>query len=236
MAWRGWEKTDQQRSGRGGGSHWCGLYEPLRTARRLRLPSDLITVISLPLPLPIPSSPLLLLTGLCTRRISFFLFTSNFHCVLLQQQQLLLLLLLHTTSVTRSTTGRQTRRVNSTLRMRRRPLDPVLATLLSTMTGWCGTCSEHTRRTCHSRIAVTDSSLLDLCQFGTRNVFWSSSLFVELLVADQSLTAMVNSSSLHFIYPAVQNTNAMRTICNLQQSGRVQQGTKCTATAPCKEK
>jgi len=39
-------------------------------------------------------------------------------------------------------------------------------------------------------------------------------------------------TSIHFIYPAVQNTNAMCTICNLQQSGTTQQGTKCTNNCP----
>ena len=35
-----------------------------------------------------------------------------------------------------------------------------------------------------------------------------------------------------FTKQAVQNTNAVCAICNLQQSGRVQQGTKCTNNCP----
>jgi len=34
--------------------------------------------------------------------------------------------------------------------------------------------------------------------------------------------------ALYFICPAVQNANAMCTVCKLQQSGRMQEGTKCT--------
>jgi len=50
-------------------------------------------------------------------------------------------------------------------------------------------------------------------------------------------TAVPTTTSLHFIYQevqihAVKNTNAMCTICNLQQSGRVQQGTKYTNNCP----
>ena len=40
-------------------------------------------------------------------------------------------------------------------------------------------------------------------------------------------------TSLHFIYPPVQNTNAMCTVGNvLQQSGRLQQGATCTNNCP----
>jgi len=51
----------------------------------------------------------------------------------------------------------------------------------------------------------------------------------------------INKNSIEDVFhftslcPAVQNTNAMCTICNLEQSGRVQQGTKFYP-APSKEK
>jgi len=48
-----------------------------------------------------------------------------------------------------------------------------------------------------------------------------------------ALVAISNEMhALHFIYPAVQNTNAMCTICNFQQSGKVQQGKKSTNNCP----
>ena len=73
-----------------------------------------------------------------------------------------------------------------------------------------------------------------VCLFSTF-VFLNSVLTCTmLLIVELCALSEEKETLLHFVYPAVQTTNAVcrPTICNLQQSGKVQRGMKCTNNCP----